>query len=126
MSKIKNILIFVAIGVVLVLVYIFFIKPAPEQAGLVSSTPATALPGADGSTTTSGVSIAAEDFLTLLLSVKNIKLDSSIFSDIAFNSLRDSSIVLVPDGTEGRPNPFAQFGNDNVRTTSTKIGRAHV
>ena len=48
----------------------------------------------------------------VLLNVKNIKLDDSIFSDIAFSNLRDSSITLIPDGTEGRPNPFAPIGSD--------------
>ena len=49
--------------------------------------------------------------------VKNIKLNDAIFSDVTFNSLRDSSITLTPDGNEGRPNPFAQFGNENISTS---------
>ena len=59
-------------------------------------------------------SLIAKDFLNLLLNVKNIKLDDSIFADNAFNSLRDSSIVLTPDGNEGRPNPFAPLGSENI------------
>ena len=71
------------------------------------------LPNIDGSVPGTGTSIpnslANKDFLNLFSGIKNIKLNDAIFSDPAFNSLRDSSIVLVPDGTEGRPNPFAQF-----------------
>ena len=84
----------------------------------------TSLPNIDGSTEDTNVAnevsaLVAKDFLTLLLSVKNIKLDDAIFFDVAFNSLHDSSITLIPDGTEGRPNPFAQFGNDNVAPVVT-------
>lgn len=114
--KIKNIIIFVAIGAVLVLIYIFFINPAPDQGNLVSSN--TVLPNVNTSgvdtSFPNGATSVTQDFLTLLLNVKNIKLDDTIFSDPAFNSLHDSSITLTLDGTEGRPNPFAQFGNDVV------------
>ena len=109
-AKIKNILIFVTIGAIFVLIYIFFIKPAPAPAPLISAssglvTGNTAIVGDNSS--------IAKDFLALLLSVKNIKLNDSIFSDKAFLSLHDSSITLIPDGDEGRPNPFAPFSNDN-------------
>ncbi len=115
MPKIKNILIFVAIGAVFVLIYIFFIKPSPDDsATLISSngvpvttnTSNTAIPDADVTATT-------QAFLGLLLNVRNLKLDDAIFSDNAFASLQDSSIVLVPDGNEGRINPFAPIGSDN-------------
>lgn len=123
MLKPKNIIIFVAAGAILVLVYVFFIKPSPEPTGLVSTStdPVTgdmALP--DG---TSSDTLGTNDFLAVLLNVKNIKLDDSIFSDPAFATLRDSSITLTPDGTEGRPNPFAPIGSDSsipaINTTNT-------
>ncbi len=116
MSKIKNILIFVAVASVFVLIYIFFIKsPAPET-NLVTTS--AALPNVDGTpladTEGGETSVIARDFITLLLNVKNIKLNDQIFFDPAFFSLRDSSIILVQDGNEGRPNPFAQFGAENA------------
>lgn len=74
------------------------------------------LPNIDGSTVNTSAlnkdSLITKDFLALFSSIKNIKLNDAIFSDPAFISLHDSSIILTPDGTEGRPNPFAQFGND--------------
>ena len=118
MPTIKNILIFVSILAVFALIYIFVIKPkipAPVPS-LVSSTFDPASPGAS----TSGVNLEeTQDFLNLLLNVKSIKLDDTIFSDSAFLSVskHDSSIVLVPDGKEGRNNPFAQFGVDDVAGT---------
>lgn len=113
--KIRNIIIFIAIAVAFVLIYIYFIKSSVPEANLVSSPASTALPDINGtlpSINTTDDSLVAKDFLTLLLSVKSIKLADAIFADPAFISLHDSSIVLIQDGTEGRPNPFAQFGND--------------
>jgi hypothetical protein len=109
-SKIKNIIIFGSLAILLIILYIVFIKKSPEdEMPLVSETGALI--------DTSGVgaeSQIASDFLSTLLSVKNISLNNSIFSDPAFLSLRDSSIELVPDGNEGRPNPFAPIGSDVV------------
>lgn len=116
-SKIRNIIIFVTIAAVLVLVYLYFVKSPATQSNLVSSN-STSLPNINGSTnqatnsTSNITTVEAKDFLALLLNVKNIKLDDAIFTSTAFMSLRDSSITLVPDGNEGRPNPFAPFGND--------------
>ncbi|MBU0999169.1 hypothetical protein KKG24_02575 [Patescibacteria group bacterium] len=121
MPKIRNIIIFIAIAATFVLIYIFFIKPSSdEQANLISSGTSSTLPDMNGSANSVGLtdtnSFVAGDFLILFSGVKNIKLNDAIFSDPAFDSLHDSSIVLIPDGTEGRPNPFAQFGNDGVIT----------
>lgn len=110
-SKVKNIIIFVAVGIALVLIYIFFIKKGPEENALISTSPIEAVPSANVSNQNISIN---QDFLSLLLNVKNIKLNTAIFSDLAFTSLHDSSIVLVPDGTEGRPNPFAPIGSDNL------------
>lgn len=122
MSKIKNIIIFTSITVVFILIYIFFIKPEPVTENLVSTPSNAALPDivdiGSNMNMENKSSFIAKDFLSLLLNVKNIKLDDTIFSEVAFDSLRDSSIVLVPDGNEGRPNPFAQLGSDKVVPTS--------
>jgi hypothetical protein len=128
MPNIKNIIIFITIAAAFILIYIFFIKPAPVPENLTSSPSNIMLPNIDGSgadaNTKNKTSLVAKDFLALLLNVKNIKLDDAIFSDIAFGSLHDSSIVLIPDGNEGRPNPFAQFGNDNVVTPVAPVAPA--
>ncbi|HTE48965.1 MAG TPA: hypothetical protein VK675_03605 [Candidatus Paceibacterota bacterium] len=115
MPKIKNIIIFLVIGAAIAAIYIFFIKPSPQDsATLVSSSGTPAVPNlATGDTNAT----EAQDFLNLLLNVRNIKLNSTIFSDNAFISLHDSSITLTPDGNEGRVNPFARIGFDDVDTT---------
>lgn len=109
LSKIKNIIIFVVIGVVLVGGYLLFVKKPTEAPRLIGST--------EVATGTSGTlkeedSMIAKELLGVLLNVKNIHLNDSIFNQEAFISLQDSTILLVPDGTEGRPNPFAPIGND--------------
>lgn len=116
-SKIKNIIILVAVGALLVLAYVFFVKKSPEERNLVASAPTgAALPSADVLDKNSQI---ARDFLSLLLSVKSIKLDDTIFSDLAFISLRDSSITLTPTGDEGRINPFAPIGSDSISVPTT-------
>ncbi|MFA6585803.1 MAG: hypothetical protein WCS86_01425 [Candidatus Paceibacterota bacterium] len=112
-SKIKNIILFTVIAAVLILIYIFFIKKAPEEANLTSSPITTTSTSGDTSTIDQN-SALTRDFLSVLLNVKNIKLDDAIFSDASFNNLRDSSILLVASGDEGRPNPFAPIGSDPV------------
>jgi len=115
-SKIKNILIFLGVALVLILIYVFVFKKSPDQPSLISSSGNSVLP-ATTQTTTSTIS---QDFLAVLLSVKSIKIDDSIFSDPAFISLNDSTIELVSDGNEGRSNPFAPLGSD-VSAVNTPI-----
>ncbi len=117
-SKIKNIIIFTVIAALLILAYILFFKPTASQQNLVSSSSTsatgTALPDAN---TLSQNSVIAQNFLAVLLSVRSIKLDDSIFSDPAFTNLHDSSISLASPGPgdEGRLNPFAPIGSDAIQ-----------
>src|SRR3989344_643089 len=105
--KIKTSIIVVIIVAILALVFVFLTKKEPEQTPLVS---------VSGDVTTTNpqpnASLLTQDFLSILLNVKNIKLDDDIFNDPTFSSLSDSSILLTPEGTEGRPNPFAPIGSD--------------
>jgi hypothetical protein len=108
-DKLKNIILFAGILLVLGLGYAFF-SGNKDEAPLV----ATDYLDTDPASTATPGSLLASDFLPILLSIRGIHLDTSIFNDPAFLSLRDSSIELVPDGNEGRPNPFAPIGSDVV------------
>jgi hypothetical protein len=118
MPNLKNSIIFLGIAVVIILGYVFFFKkdsaPVPNltTSGVINST--------SGASQTATSGVAGSEFLTLLLNVKNIKLNDSIFADPAFTSLVDSSITLNPDGTEGRPNPFAPIGSDTAVSSGTQ------
>ncbi len=116
-SKIKSLIIFALIVGVLAVGYAMFIKKPKNEGSLVSE---TTLPTADKSTETTAEDNAklGQDFLTLLFSLKSINLDGSLFGSATFGSLKDSSIILVPDGTEGRPNPFAPIGAENNASTA--------
>ena len=109
--KIKNIIILVVVVIALALIYIFFIKKTPTVAPLTSSSGALVAENAATATANQTATVGS-DFVSVLLSVKNIKLDDSVFQNPAFLSLKDSSIVLVQDGNEGRPNPFAPIGSE--------------
>ncbi|OGI94599.1 hypothetical protein A3A03_02595 [Candidatus Nomurabacteria bacterium RIFCSPLOWO2_01_FULL_40_18] len=118
MPKIKNIIIFIIIAAIFVLIYMYFIKKSPDTPALVSSSPSstTSNTADTGTSPSADSSLVTQNFLNLLLSVKNISLKDTIFSDEAFISLHDSSITLIPDGNEGRVNPFAPLGTDAVAT----------
>lgn len=100
-------MIFLGIAIAAGLVYLFFFQSSPGEDGLVSSFQPTKATDSASQTGTD------QDFLPLLLNVRNIKLDDSIFLDPAFQNLVDSSIVIAPEGNEGRFNPFAPFGVEN-------------
>lgn len=54
----------------------------------------------------------SDKFLALLLNMRTIKLDQSIFADAAFTSLKDFSTTITPEANPGRANPFAPIGVD--------------
>lgn len=60
-------------------------------------------------------------FLDLLLNLKNIKLDTSIFNATTFKALQDFSSPIAPDTNPGRPNPFAPIGQDIVTISSFTV-----
>jgi len=103
--KRKNIFVILGIVLLAVLIYVLFFRGAPEEAPLTSLGTSTGAPGGENTE-------IAGDFLALLLSVKNIALDTSVFASPAFRTLVDSSIDLVPEGNEGRANPFAPLGSE--------------
>jgi len=121
-SKVKNIIIFSGIALALILGYVLFApKSSSGQSNLTVTTPTdvTSQNALVGGGDTSATDAVAQDFLNMLLSVKSINLDDSIFSDPAFASLQDSSLVLVSDISQGRPNPFAPIGNDTAPVDNT-------
>ena len=115
-SKIKNIILgIIVVAIVSFLVYIFFIKKNPVSTSLTSSSTSN-VSDINGSET----SAISNSFISLLLSVKSIKLDDSIFSNTSFISLKDSSIILVQEqGNEGRSNPFAPIGSESMVSSSS-------
>lgn len=112
----KIIIIVVALGAVIFVIISVGNKPEVDN-NLVSSNPTgdpiTGIGGGIGATAPS-TSSGTDEFLTKLLSIKNIELNGSIFEEPAFATLKDSSIILIQDGTEGRPNPFAPIGFDDL------------
>jgi len=71
--KAKNLIIFLAVALLVILVYVFFLRKSPQEEPLLTSSGTEASPA-------QGDSLIGQDFLTLLLSVKNITLDDSILT----------------------------------------------
>jgi len=114
----------VGLAVVFTSVYVFFIKKKPdEKTNSVSSSQSTQSATTQTAASSPEQNAIAQNLLSLLLNIKNIKLDDSIsiFSDETFQSLNDSSIILISETNGGRPNPFAQFGSDNPATVPSTV-----
>lgn len=69
---------------------------------------------------TSQTSAQDQDFLNLLLQIKNINLDTSIFQNSAFISLQDDTLPIL-DQPYGRPNPFAPIGQDSGSISTSTL-----
>jgi hypothetical protein len=78
------------------------------------------VPGATGE---AGLAVGRE-FLSLLLNIRSLKLDDSIFSNQAFVALQDFSRPIPPDTNPGRPNPFAPLGADSTGV-STQVATSN-
>jgi hypothetical protein len=59
--------------------------------------------------------------LDLLNQIRSLSIDSTFFSDPAFQSLQDYS-VTIPTENVGRPNPFAPLPGAAVIPVSNKTG----
>jgi len=73
---------------------------------------ATSAPSSD---TTSDIS-----FLATLVSLKNLKIDTSIFSNASFNNLQNNS-VAIEAVKAGRSNPFAPIDSINNNTSVATV-----
>lgn len=52
-----------------------------------------------------GVNVGSKE-LSLLNEINSLKIDSTLFTDPAYRTLRDYSVAIPPQNV-GRPNPFA-------------------
>lgn len=106
MKKYRFLIVGLSVFILLFVAYTLFFKRA-------SSVPPDTLVTTSGGR--SEVDAITVDLLTLLLSLKTLDLDTTIFSDDRFKSLTDFSVELIPQPV-GRSNPFLPLGGGNVST----------
>ncbi len=92
LGKYQNIILIVVVLIIAFAIYSYFFT-GKEEAPLMTEEVVSQSP-------------EDQDLISLLLELKGITLDESIFSDATFDSLQDFSQELVAEPT-GRPNPFA-------------------
>ena len=111
-KKYKYILGFTLIMLLGFILYSVFFAGSGEPAGdaLVTTNPAQ-----------SEVEAATVDLLALLLSLKTLDIDVSLFSDDRFRSLTDFSVELIPQQV-GRQNPFLPIGGTGGSSSSRGFG----
>ncbi len=103
LKRFRNLIILVLLVGAGFVAYSYFYKPQEDSALLAESA--------------STISPAEQNLITILVELKAITLDASIFADPAFQSLQDFSQALVPEPL-GRPNPFAPLGRSAAPTVS--------
>ena len=96
-ARYRTTLVVIALIIAAFLIYSFFFA-GKEEAVLSQS----------GGTENAAVE---NELIALLLELKALKLDDSIFSSLTFQSLQDFSQALVAEPV-GRPNPFAPLGTE--------------
>ncbi len=123
-SIIRNIIILAVVVILGIVGYkLFFAKKAAAPAGGLKTTSGvgTGTSAAPNIATTgagSPGSVSEDDFVSILLSVKSISVDDSIFKDRGFALLQDFNRPLPPDTNPGRVNPFAPIGSDGVASAA--------
>jgi len=124
MSKTVKLILVIVVIVALVIVGSTFISDPTGQnsSGLQSvTTGGTAAPLTQSATTNASdvnTQQINREFVSMLLNLQSIGLNDDIFSEPAFQALRDNTIRLNQPGNEGRPNPFAPIGIDVSNTSS--------
>lgn len=99
-KKYQTAIVFLVIVAVLFGAYQFFVGTADEPALTVTT---TAVSGPD------------QDLVALLFELKSIRLDSALFADPVFQSLKDFGRELVSEPI-GRVNPFAPLEGASIVT----------
>jgi len=101
-SSRKNLITFGIIAVVVILGYVLVFKGGGDGGG-------------DGSLLVSepvqGGTTVDPELITMLIELRSIELDNSLFSRESFKSLKDFSIEISPQPV-GRNNPFSPIGSD--------------
>ena len=100
LTRYKNVLLLIAAVVLLFIAYTVLFKGDTSDEILNTGVPQ------------GPAEIVERELLGLLIELKEVELDNTIFSDPAFRSLEDFSQELVPLPV-GRINPFAPFGVGN-------------
>lgn len=113
-TSVKNLILIVAGVVVLLVLYVIFVRPDGSQtSGTLASSNTGASP-LQPSAQPSVASNTSDSLLRILNNLQSLELNDSIFFNPAFDELRDISIPLVKEGNAGRRNPFAPIGNDPI------------
>ena len=101
----KNLILGAAIVVIVtVAMFYFFGKGPAEDTSLLKAEPS------------SEAAMVGARVLSLLTQIKSLQIDTDLFLDPAYRTLRDYSVVVPPQNV-GRPNPFAPLSS-NARSSS--------
>ncbi len=96
-------------------VYLYFSNSLKSEASLISSLASSA---PEDLTSTDQKITNDIAFISTLSSLNNIKIDTSLFTNLSFVSLKDNTVLLEEDIISGRVNPFAPVGANVTNSSS--------
>ncbi|MBI3573848.1 hypothetical protein HY090_02255 [Candidatus Kaiserbacteria bacterium] len=104
-TRYKTVILVIVLVIIAFFAYSYFFTGAPQA--VLSSQAVSANTAID------------QDLINLLLTLRAIRLDDSLFTNANFQSLQDFSKDLVPEPV-GRANPFAPLGSVSAGSASKK------
>ena len=110
-DKLKQIIIAVVVIVLAYFGYNYFFGNQDNSSATLSSQSGTVAVVADG-----------KQIYDMLMRLKDVKLDPSLFNNPVFEGLNDSGAVIEPE-PKFRDNPFAPIGLDQASSNSTSTRR---
>jgi hypothetical protein len=90
-----------------------------ETTGLVSGNSSQPIVSNNQSVLSGGGAEIGQEFISMLLNLQAINLDTTLFQEQSFLSLKNNSIEFRDPGGQGRPNPFAPIGSDAISENPT-------
>jgi hypothetical protein len=101
------------LAIIALFVLYALLKPSPQKASLTDG-----ISAATGSLSSSEAQDLGNQITQALTQIEQISLNTSIFDDEIYKSLKDRS-QQISDEPIGRPNPFAPLGDVSVSTSAT-------
>lgn len=121
-TKYNKFLVLISIVILLSGAYIYFYNGSKSEAANSSSSLSSSLDSSLGDPNAPVDNQIANEtaFLSSLSLLKNIKIDTAIFTNKSFNLLKDNYVSLE-EVTPGRPNPFAPIDSNSFSSSNSSI-----
>ena len=110
-KTLKTVLILAGAGLILFLLYAFFLQPAPASTDAVTG-------GLISVSTTDSADPSSADIVSLLGQMQRIQLDRTLFAGQLYQSLHDFGVTISPE-PYGKDDPFASLDGSSAAASAS-------